>query len=394
MTRKIKILFVGELHSSHALSWIDLIGPRSSEFEVRGLHISWAPPPAVGFPILDASKDEIVSLRDSLHFGAKQIFPDDYIHGRGVIAGSHYANLDKVLREFGPDIVHTLGLFPASVYYLRGKGLLPGDAHRPVWIAQVRGGPDLALNRKSDLFLPDIRSVLNQCDYFLADNAQNYSIALELGLAPERLSPTGPVPGSGGIDPGIFSGAPLPSKKERLILWPKAYNCIQSDGFVVVEALRRALPRVGRFRLLATAAMPDVEYWFREYLGGFGDQVSIVERMPREELLKIFGSARVMLAPSLSEGIPNSMFEAMASNTVPILSPLDTLTPLFKDSINTIYAHNLDPDSIAEALVKAMTDDELADRIAVTNMALLPSLAGRDQVRERVTGLYHQIARL
>lgn len=68
----------------------------------------------------------------------------------------------------------------------------------------------------------------------------------------------------------MFSGVPLPSKKERLILWPKAYNCIQSDGLVVVEALRRALPRIGKFKLLATAAMPDVEYWFREFWGPMG----------------------------------------------------------------------------------------------------------------------------
>jgi glycosyltransferase involved in cell wall biosynthesis len=393
MTRKIKILFVGELHSSHAQSWIDLIFPWCDEFEIRGLHISWAPPPAVGFPIDDASTEKVTSLRDRLFFGVKRSFPDDYIHGRGLIGGSHYANLEKALQEFKPDIVHTLGIFPASVYYLRGMGLLLGGTHRPVWIAQARGGPDLALNRKSDQFLPDLRSVFERCDCFLADNAQNYSIAMELGLAPEKVSPTGSVPGSGGIDPGMFSGAPLPSIKERLILWPKAYNCIQSDGLVVVEALRRALPRIGEFQLLATAAMPDVEYWFREFLGSYGDRVRIVERMPREELLKVFGTARVMLAPSLSEGIPNSMFEAMASNTVPILSPLDTLTPLFKDNINTIYAHNLDPDSIADALVKAMTDDELADRIAVTNSALLPSLAGRDQVRERVSSLYRQVVR-
>lgn len=393
MTRKIKILFVGELHSSHAQSWMDLIFPGCIEFEIRGLHISWAPPPDVEFPIDDASIQKAASLSDRIFAGVKRIFPDDYIHGRGAISGSHYANLEKALQEFKPDIVHTLGIFPASIYYLRGMRLLGGVAQRPVWIAQARGGPDLALNRKSELFLPDIHAVLDQCDCFLADNAQNYLIAQELGLMPEKLSPTGPVPGTGGIDPGMFSGVPLPSKKERLILWPKAYNCIQSDGLVVVEALRRALPRIGKFKLLATAAMPDVEYWFREFLGAYGDSVDIVERIPREELLKMFGIARVLLAPSLSEGVPNSMYEAMASNTVPIISPLDTMTPLFKDNINTIYAHNLDPDSIADALVKAMTDDELADRIAVTNRAMLPSLAGRDQVRERVISLYRQVAR-
>ena len=35
--------------------------------------------------------------------------------------------------------------------------------------------------------------------------------------------------------------------------------------------------------------------------------------------------ARVMLAPSLVDGTPNSMFEAMASGALPIVSPLETI---------------------------------------------------------------------
>jgi hypothetical protein len=74
---------------------------------------------------------------------------------------------------------------------------------------------------------------------------QNYSLALSMGLKPDKLSTTGPVPGAGGVDPAIFDGVLLPSQKERLILWPKAYNCIQSDGFAVIEGLRLALPYIG-----------------------------------------------------------------------------------------------------------------------------------------------------
>jgi len=184
---------------------------------------------------------------------------------------------------------------------------------------------------------------------------------------------------------------PLPSQKERLILWPKAYNCIQSDGMVVVEALRLALPRIGKFRLIATAATPDVEYWFNDFLSAYGPQVEIHSRLPREELLEIYRSARVLLVPSLSDGVPNSMYEAMASHTVPILSPLDTLLPLFVNNVHTIYASNLDAQAIADALVSAMNDDVLADSIATTNRARLPSLAGRSFVRDRVVGMYREV---
>jgi hypothetical protein len=84
------------------------------------------------------------------------------------------------------------------------------------------------------------------------------------------------------------------------------------------------------------------------------------------------------------------MYEAMASHTVPILSPIETLIPLFKDKIHTIYAPNLDPPAIADALVLAMNDDDLADNIALTNRAWLPTLAGRDSVRDRVVDMYRQ----
>jgi thiazole synthase ThiGH ThiG subunit len=68
--------------------------------------------------------------------------------------------------------------------------------------------------------------------------------------------------------------------------------------------------------------------------------------------------------------------------------------PLFKDKVNTIYAPNLDPTAIAEALVLAMNDDTLADNIALTNRALLPNLAGREAVRNRVVNMYRQVIKL
>jgi hypothetical protein len=297
-----------------------------------------------------------------------------------------------VLQEFKPHIVHTLGVFPASAFFLRVLSLSNTgfDLWDPFWIVQARGGPDIALNRKNPNLAQEIQAVLSRCDYFIADNQQNYSLALEMGLSSDKLSITGSVPGAGGIDPAMFDGVPLPSRKERLIIWPKAYNFIQSDGMAVVEALRLALPHIGEFHLVATAASPDVEYWFNTFLGNYGSRVEIHSRLPHEKFLELYRSARVILAPSLSDGIPNSMYEAMASHTVPILSPIETLLPLFKDKIHTIYAPNLDPPAIADALVLAMNDDALADNIALTNRAWLPILAGRDSVRDRVVEMYRQ----
>ncbi|MBU7583453.1 MAG: glycosyltransferase family 4 protein [Nostoc sp. TH1S01] len=395
MLEPIRILFAGELHSSHALNWIDLLSPYKDEFTIRGLHISMCNPPETAFQIIEA-KDlsyyevALQSLKIE-HLAVEDI----YIHGLGSIKSMQLVNALHVIQEFKPHIIHTLGIFPASAFFLRTLFLQnTNSSWEPFWIVQARGGPDIALNRKHPGLAHEIQMILSHCDYFIADNQQNYSFALDMGLSPQKISLTGPVPGAGGIDPAIFDGVPLPSQKERLILWPKAYNCIQSDGFTVVEALRLALPHIGKFRLVATAATTDVEYWFNTLLNDYGSRVEIHSRLPHEKLLEIYRSARVLLAPSLSDGIPNSMYEAMASHTVPILSPIETLIPLFKDKVHTIYAPNLNPPAIAEALIIAMNNDSLADNIALNNRAWLPTLAGRDAVRDRVIDMYRQVRQL
>jgi glycosyltransferase involved in cell wall biosynthesis len=117
----------------------------------------------------------------------------------------------------------------------------------------------------------------------------------------------------------------------------------------------------------------------------------IDERIPRDAVLQLMGRSRVMLAPSLVDGTPNSMFEAMATGAFPILSPLDTIRPLVRDGSNVLFARNLYPDEIAEALVRAMTDDALVDRAAEQNLTRVRELADRRIVRPRVVGLYEAI---
>jgi glycosyltransferase involved in cell wall biosynthesis len=108
--------------------------------------------------------------------------------------------------------------------------------------------------------------------------------------------------------------------------------------------------------------------------------------------MQLMGCARVMLAPSLVDGTPNSMFEAMATGALPILSPLDTIRPLVRDGSNVLFARNLYPDEIGEALVRGMHDDVLVDSAAARNLVLVRQLADRSTIRPRVVGLYESLA--
>lgn len=381
MSEKTRVLFIGELISSHAQSWIGLLDG-CDDFSVAGVDIT---PFAWGreklpFPVfhrahaLPPTFFQRVCRRLLPRPQYNLWFADEFIQS---------------IQRHNPHIVHTFGILPTSQVYLALLRELAISAH---WVAQARGGPDIALNRKSPDKAEAIAEVLRHCDTFIADNAQNYTYAQELGLDRSKMMPAGIMPGTGGIDLDEYAGGPPPSQKQRIILWPKAYTCIQSDGLAVVEALRRALPRILPCRIIATAATPDVEYWFRALLEPYSQHIEIHPRLPRRELLNLYASARVLLAPSLSDGIPNTLYEAMASGAAPIVSPLETLTPLFSPGRHVLYARNLDPQEVADALVLAMSDDALVDAMAAANTEYVRQLADRERISAQVRSFYRTAA--
>src|SRR5207244_978504 len=97
-----------------------------------------------------------------------------------------------------------------------------------------------------------------------------------------------------------------------------------------------------------------------------------------------------MVAPSLVDGRPNCMLEAMAAGAVPIVSPIASICEVVAERQNVFFAHNLAIDEIAKALLSGMTEDALVDAMAQRNLVLVREIAGGplwpvvdDAVRQR-----------
>jgi uncharacterized protein (DUF2336 family) len=64
------------------------------------------------------------------------------------------------------------------------------------------------------------------------------------------------------------------------------------------------------------------------------------------------------------------------------------------DETNVLFARNLYPEEIAEALVRAMNDDDLIDAAAEANVERVTKLADRKKVRARVIEFYQAVGDL
>jgi glycosyltransferase involved in cell wall biosynthesis len=306
--------------------------------------------------------------------------------------------LADAILHWRPHVVHTLGINSASYLLDRTRQLHPHIIGIGRWVVQVRGGPDLALHKYDPDHRPRIESIFSNCDHLIADNTINYDDAIKLGLDESKVrSPgLGVVSGPGGLDVAALrtSWSLLPSKRPRTILWPKTYETISSKALPVFEAIRLAWDRIApvTFELL-WLVQSDVQIWYNKTMPDhIKASCNLHGRLDREQVLTMLPNARVMLAPSLTDGIPNSMMEAMALGAFPIVSPLDTITPIVKNEENVLFARNLYPEEIAAALVRAMQDDALVDQAAERNVVRVDQLANRSRVRDAVIKYYAEIA--
>jgi glycosyltransferase involved in cell wall biosynthesis len=393
---KPKILFIGLAESSHTHSWINLLD--EAEVNVRLFGLPGGVPPdnwKVRTYVTGVTRSRLDPKTRARFYGRSrgaQLYKKGFSHlFMGDVRALEEKWLAQIIKSWRPDIIHTLGLDPAAHFYfrVRQKYKLQGNGK---WVLQLRGGSDLALNHLDAEKVARIKPVVRACDQILSDNRQNFKFVLEMGVREEQLSRIGTVPGTGGIDVDRLSKARQGTPSERrIILWPKAYECEWSKALPVLEAIQLAWEKIRPCEICILSVSEDVRLWLLSLPEEIRQSCRTESRLPREKVLELMGRARVMLAPSLVDGTPNTMFEAMSAGAFPIVSPLETIRPVVENEQNVLFARNLYPEEIATALSRAMTDDALVDSAARANLSLVRKIADRAEIRPRVIAFYESL---
>lgn len=299
--------------------------------------------------------------------------------------------LAEIIKFWQPQIIHTFGLEAGGFFFLpvRQKHGLQSQG---VWVQQLRGGSDLTLNRRDEKRAGILRDALNQCDWIITDNRRNQEYLAELGVERTRLAPINPVPGTGGVDLDALAALSKQTPAERRnILWPKAYESPWSKSLPVLEALKLCWDRIQPCQVHLLACDEQTRLWFKDLPQEIQRSCQLHDRLPRSHALALTAEARVMLIPSLVDGVPNTLYEAMACGALPIVSPLETISSLVKADENVVMARNLYPDEIADALLRAMNDDALITRLTQNNSRFVSTVADRASISRKVSGFYQSL---
>lgn len=100
---------------------------------------------------------------------------------------------------------------------------------------------------------------------------------------------------------------------------------------------------------------------------GLNERVKFIGRVQNEEIPQYMVASDVLVLPSLSEGFPVTILEAMASGLPIVATKVGGLPEIIKDGENGILVESKSPDEIAEKVLLILGDDGLREKISGNN---------------------------
>jgi len=108
-----------------------------------------------------------------------------------------------------------------------------------------------------------------------------------------------------------------------------------------------------KLTIVGDGALKDALYEQVDHLK-LGDVVNFVDSMPQKDLAKYYWQADLLCLPSLREGFPCVIIEAMACGTPVVASRVGGIVEII-DPLSGIMVSPGEPDELAEALIDALT---------------------------------------
>jgi glycosyltransferase involved in cell wall biosynthesis len=294
----------------------------------------------------------------------------------------------KLLNELKPDILHT--------HFVTKWG----------WLAALSGyhpfvltpwGSDLFLDaeksvyhrlmtrytlKKADLITANSRTLLNQAFHLGADPSLSFLICFGIDL--KRFKK---------VDSSVLAKKYHIPATVPVIFSPRLMQPVYNTETVVktLSAVHKQLPET--IFILVNYPRNDfarkIERQIRE--AGFMKQVRLVDLIPPDEMPGYYSLADVTLSIPLSDSAANSVLEAMACGSVPVVSNLPALQEIITEGNSGFLVSPLNHSGIAGKIIDILNNQTLRKKIAEHNRIKVKRIADQDFWMGKMQRLYEKI---
>ncbi|MDW8849244.1 glycosyltransferase [Flavobacterium sp. MMLR14_040] len=217
--------------------------------------------------------------------------------------------LEEILLEIQPDIVHSFEMQGCSYPILK----IMNKFNKIKWIYSCWGS-DLYYYKNFKSHYSKIKNVLKRIDYLITDCERDYVIAKDLGFVNSFL---GVIPGGAGFKIEELQSSKLPVSERKIILI-KGYEHNFGRGLNVVKAIEQIDLITQKYEVVVFGAHNSVATYVKAKKLNF--KVYSRHGLSHNEVLSLMGKSLLYIGNSISDGLPNSLLEAIVMGAFPIQS--------------------------------------------------------------------------
>jgi len=367
------------MHSLHFFSWTD-------QLKEAGHEVYW-------FDVLDFGKEveklnwthQIYNWKKKVNYPGRTFLKHKFPKLYRLVNKYNDNKIDKVfekkLLEIQPDIVHSFAMQLSCIPILEVMQKYP----KIKWMYSSWG---------SDMFFSDYLKIeknkmteaLQRIDCLITDCQRDYKIAVEKGFKNKFL---GVFPGNGGVNFDQYS-----IEDNRNIILIKGYNLKVGRGIQIIKALTdEIIPLIQNYQIIIYGVDQTLlDYVNSEQRFAHLNLKTFTNRqfITNTELLGYMSKAYLHIANSASDGLPNSLIEAMGMGAFPIQSnPGNVTTELIEHQKNGLLISNPDDvDEIISHLKYVFAHPKMVEEARMYNQVFIKERYNRMSLKSKITQLY------
>jgi len=292
--------------------------------------------------------------------------------------------LRQLIRREKPDILHAMET-QGGGYILRRA--LNRVESAPGTILTLWGS-DLYWFRQFPGHRRKIKETLDLIDALALECHRDVQIARELGFT-GRIIP--PFPVTGGYDTealAVKATAICPSQRRMILV--KGHTRFVGRADLALKAIEDVHDQLAGYQIIVYSADPKARRIASKLSRAHQLDTEIHKRgaLTHTQVFDLFSRARIYLGVSLSDGLPNSLQEALCLGAFPIQTDTSCADEWITTGETGFLVSPNDTTAISYALSTALTDDDLVDLAAVKNRETASKRLSSDKIQQITKHFY------
>jgi glycosyltransferase involved in cell wall biosynthesis len=241
----------------------------------------------------------------------KKRFPKIYNNVQKLNEKNTVIEFESYLKEVKPDVVHSFALYVSCTPII---DVMEKYIHQK-WIYSSWGS-DLFYFQNFPEYLRDIKRILPRINYLFTDCKRDYNIAKEYGFVGGFL---GVYPGGGGFDiERIQVYKKLISHRKTILI--KGFQGRSGRAIPVFKAVEKLQNQLKDYQIVVFGTDPEAFEYINSSPLIHWDNFHAIGKISHDEVLRLMGKSLIYIGNSNSDGMPNTLLEAICLGVFPIQS--------------------------------------------------------------------------